>query len=409
MKFANYSYTGKNINNLGDHIQILTFDFLYQQMGVSTHDVVYIDKDDLQTYDGEPVLLPVSMPLIDYKEHGIAGMFSDSITPVFFGLTMAKDTLLPEEVVYLNAHEPVGCRDERTYNTLVEYGIRAYLGGCLTAALPRRKCDPEKQKKVFIIDPTAGIRDHIPHEIAKDAVWDTHLFYGYIENATQMAAERYQKYCDEASLVITSLLHASTPCMAFGIPVVFAKDLLSYRFGWLEALLHLYTPQEYASIDWNPAPIEYESHKELIRALFEKRMNRENAFEEIAKIHDFYMNRERRDYVVDAFMKIQEFIDNTWFDREKAYKYAVWGLTQMADMTVSYVSKRYPNAKLTHVYDLRTGLTLRGMQAQSPESLVNYPDETVFVTTVSAAGPAQRLFKEISKPAHLYKILEVIV
>jgi len=409
MKFANYCYTGKNINNLGDHVQILTVDYLYREIGIPIEDVVYIDKDDLQSYDGELVRLPVSMPLIDYMEHGIASMFSSNITPIFFGLTMAKDELLSEEVTYLKAHEPVGCRDERTYNTLTQSGISAYLGGCLTITLPTREIRPEKQNKVFIIDPTKGIKAYIPQSIGADAVWDTHLFYEKLENPTQKAIERYNKYRDEAKLVITTLLHCSVPCMAMGIPVILAKDLVSYRFAWLEALLKIYTPTDYVNIDWNPLPIKYDAHKDFIKTLFEKRMNGCDATSEIKHVHDFYMDRERKDYIVDAFIDIQKYIDNTWLDRDKPYEYAVWGLTQMADMTVSYISKYYPKAKLTNVYDLQVGLKFREIPAQHPDNIVLHPNETVFVTTVSAAESAKQYFREIKKPEGMYKTLEVIL
>ena len=413
MRFANYHYTGKNINNLGDHVQILTVDYLYNSMGVSKKDIVYIDKDNLGFYDGEPVLLPVSMPLIDYKENGFADMFSDKIIPVFFGLTMAKDELLSVEVDYLKKYEPIGCRDERTYHTLVNSGISAYLGGCLTVTLPTRKTCSEKQNKVFIIDPTKGIKDFIPFEISKNAIHDTHLFYSYLENPTQIAEERYNKYRDEAKLIITSLLHCSVPCMAMGIPVILVKDFVSYRFGWLEALLKIYTPSEYETINWNPTLIKYYEHKELVRNSFINRMNRQNVPNDIKQIHNFYMNRIRNNYIVDAFIKIQEFIDKTWIDREKVYEYAVWGLTQMADMTVSYISKRYPMAKLTNVYDLQAGLKFKAkdilLSALHPENIRLYPNETVFVTTVSAAASAKKLFKEIKKPLNMYNILEVII
>jgi len=409
MRFANYIYVGKNINNLGDHVQILTVDYLYREMGISDDQVVYIDKDDLQSYDGEPVLMPVSMPLIEYNERGIAGMFSPQITPVFFGLTMAKDELMPVEIDYLKTFEPIGCRDERTYITLTLAGINAYLGGCLTVALPKRKSTPKKQNKVFIIDPTAGVNRYIPQRIGADAVYDTHLFYSKLENPKKQAEDRYRQYCDEAKLVITSLLHCSVPCMAMGIPVILAKDVVSYRFAWLEALLKIYTPTEYKNIDWDPMPIEYEQYKNLVKSLFEKCMHRNDATAEISKIHDFYMDRERKEYVVDAFVNIQKFIDETWLDKNKEYKYAVWGLTQMADMTVNYITKRYPNATLTHAYDLQTGLKFKRHLTVHPDDIEKHPDETVFVTTVSASNYAKQFFKKINKPEHMYKTLDVII
>ena len=409
MKFANYRYSGKNINNLGDHVQILTFDYLYQKMGIPKEDIIYIDLEELGCYEGEPVRLPVSMPLMNYHEHGIADMFSGQITPVFFGLTLAKDNLLPEEVLYLKKHEPIGCRDERTFDTLSTYGILAYLGGCLTVTIEKRETDEKKQNKVFIIDPTKGVADYIPQSLQQDAIVDTHMFYEKLDNPTELANQRYTTYKEEAKLVITSLLHCSIPCMAMGIPVILAKDVVSYRFAWVEALLQIYTPNEYHQIDWEPNPIECEFLKRTIREMFQKRMLREEAAPVIQQIHDFYMDRRRKDYVVDAFVSIKEFIDRMWTESERAYNYSVWGLTQMADMTVSYIEKLYPNARLMHVYDLRVGTPFKGIRAIHPDATASYPDETVFVTAVGATEHAKRLFEKTEKSKDTFHILGIVL
>ncbi|MEG2654034.1 MAG: polysaccharide pyruvyl transferase family protein, partial [Ruthenibacterium sp.] len=335
----------------GDQAQILAIDYLYREMGIAPEEIVYIDKDALPFYDGEPVLLPVSMPLVDYKEGGISEMFSPKITPVFLGLTLAKDTLLPGEVAYYKQHEPVGCRDERCYDILRGYGIQCYLGGCITVLLPERTQDSARQTKIFVIDPTEKLKPSIPAEIAKNAIWDTHFFYGPMPNPKERAAARYRRYSEEAALVITSLLHVSVPCMAMGIPLVLAKDLVSYRFAWLEALMKIYLPEQYPSINWHPAPVVYTAHKQRVRQMVLHRLRGINDAAEIQEIHDFYMQRERKPYVVDAFLPLQRFIDKTWLEPAAPYRYAVWGLTQMAELTVSYIQKHYPNAKLCHVYD----------------------------------------------------------
>lgn len=406
--FANYRYHGKNINNLGDHAQILTIDYLYRVMGIEEKNIVYIDIDKLSTYDGPPVKLPVSLPLVNYYEHGVAGLFSKNITPVFFGLTMPKVNLLPEEIEYYKRYEPIGCRDEQAYLTMTKYGIKAYIGGCLTVTLPKRNLDTKKQNKIFIVDIPIGVRKFIPEEIMKEAIIDTHILYGKIDNPTELAKKQYEKYKNEAKLVITGLLHGSVPCSALGIPVVLARDYVSYRFAWLEALMHIYTPDEYGNIDWNPDSEDFEAHKILVRNLFKKRMQGEKFEDEMKAIHEFYMNRKRKEYVNDVFFSIQQFIDDTWKDHNGAYKFSIWGLTQMAEMTVNYIQENYPYATLMHVYDKNTELTFHGISAILPDEIVKYPDETVFVTTVSAAESAKKFFSSIEKPEYLYKTLEII-
>lgn len=407
-KFANYKYHGQNINNLGDHAQVLTIDYLYKEMGINENDIVYIDINDLNKYDGPPVKLPVSLPLINYTEKGIAGMFSKNIRPIFFGLTMPKTILSKEEIEYYKENEPIGCRDEQAYDTMRKYGIDAYLGGCLTVTLPKREKNLKKQNKIYIIDPPENLKTYIPKELLNDAVIDTHIFYNYIQDPTQKALERYYLYKENAKLVITGLLHASIPCLAFGIPVILARDYVSYRFSWVEALLNIYTPSEYDRIDWNPKSVEFEELKVLVKTIFKKRMQGVEADKEIKKIHNFYMNRERKKYCNDVFLTIKNFIDTKWINHEKNYKYAVWGLTQMAQMTIDYISENYPNAILTHVYDKNESKSINGMKAVLPENISKFPDETVFVTTVSAANIAEKYFKKIKKSSEFYNILKII-
>lgn len=408
MLFGNYIYNGKNINNLGDHVQILTIEYIYQKMGVSPAEIVYIDKDHLAVYDGEPVVLPVSMPLIDYVEDGIAGMFSDKIRPVFLGLTMAKDTLYPAEVDYLKRFLPIGCRDERTHQTMLRYGIDAYLGGCITTVLPLRTPDAQKQKRVFFVDLPKEVLSSIPKELSDKATIDTHIFYGDLPNAKEKARARYELYRDEAALVVTSLLHGAVPCMAMGIPVVLVRNTVSYRFGWLESLLPIYTPEEYDSINWSPMPTSYEEHKALVFSMVQHRLKLQDDPAELQAVHSFYMNRKRKEYVVDAFDPLQSFIDQTWVDHSLPYHYSIWGLTQMAEITAHYIETNYPNAVLCRVYDKSRALRFRGITAETPNHIANYPDETVLVTTVSAAFSAREYFKSIGKPEDMYGILDIV-
>lgn len=407
-RFANYKYHGRNINNLGDHLQIITIDYLYEQMGLSRDEIVYIDLDDLSTYNGVQVYLPVSMPLINQFEHGVADMFSPKITPVFFGLTMPKEILLPEEIEYYKKYEPIGCRDEQAYNTMVKYGVKAYLGGCITISLPKRNLDLNNQKKIFIVDVPEKLKSYIPPDISMYAEWNTHIFYGNVDNPKKLAEERYQRYKNEACLMITGLLHAAVPCLAYGIPVILARDCVSYRFAWLESLLPIYDENSFGKINWSPEVADIENHKKIVKDLFAKRMKGQDANNEIQYLHNFYMNRNRSNYKNDVFIEIQEFIDKTWLDKDKKYEYSVWGLTQIAEVTVDYISKKYPNAKLTHVYDKRPGLAFMGMKSIEPENIEKFPDETVFVTTVSAATPAKELFDRVGKAKNLYQITTIV-
>jgi SAM-dependent methyltransferase len=409
MKFANYKFYAKGVNNLGDNMQIISIDSIYKAMGISEREIIYIDKNELNTYKGEYVILPVTMPLVDYMEGGISGRFSDHIVPVFLGLTLVTDSLLLQEVDYYRKFEPIGCRDERAMNILRKYGIQAYLHGCITATLPKRSIEKDKTfDKVFIVDVAKNVLSYIPDELMKDAVFLTHM-HEEIDNPKELMQEYYNRYKNEAKLVITGLLHCSVPCMAAGIPVVVAKNNISYRYGWLEKLIHLYDKNDFANIDWNPVPIEYEDHKKrLLEVTINRLLEAFNKYSSIYELSWFYEQRKKKEYILDAFEPIKRYIDSHFIDKNKEYKYAIWGVTQISSVSVNYIMKEYPKAKLMHVYDTYRKVLFEGLYSEGSENICNHPDEIVLVTTNGASRMAQKLFDEIGKDKESYVLWKPI-
>lgn len=408
MKFANYKFNARGVNNLGDNIQLIAIDLIYKKMGIPKEDIIYIDKNETSTYKGEYVVLPVSMPLVDYSEGGISGRFSDYIIPVFLGLTLANDSLLTEEVTYYHRFEPIGCRDERTMNILRKYGVQSYLHGCITATFPKRATADKLFNKVFIVDVAPEVVPYIPKELIKYAEFLTHM-HEDIDNPKALMQEYYNRYKKEAKLVITSLLHCSVPCMAAGIPVILIKKQISYRFGWLEKILTLYDFNDLQDIKWNPEPIEYENHKELLLRITINRLREvHNKYQHIYQLSSFYEQRDKKEYIVDAFEPIKRYIDRYFADYNKEYEYAIWGLTQMSSLTVNYISQHFPNAKLMHVYDTYRKLTFEGLLSESPEEIRKHPDEVVIITSNGPNKSAQKLFDEIEKERDSYFLFELI-
>jgi len=410
MKFANYTFRARGLNNLGDHIQIIAIDIIYRQMGLRDEDIVYIDKNDLGKYCGEYVILPVTMPLVDYTEGGISGRFSDHIIPLFLGLTLVHDNLLPEEVAYYHRYEPIGCRDERTMLTLRKFGVQAYLHGCITATLPLRETIGRQFDKVFIVDVPDELLAHIPEELKKSAEYRTHLHEDLQEDPKKMMQRYYDDYKNEAKLVITSLLHCSVPCMAAGIPVILAKSEISYRFAWLEKLLPLYDLDSFDKIDWYPQPVNYEPHKaRLLDITISRLWDVYKRYQPLYDLSWFYEHRDKSSYIVDSFKSLQQFIDTRFTDRNENFRYAIWGLSQTSTLTVSYISKRYPNATLTHVYDSFRQISFEGLTSESPENIRTRPEELVFVTAIGAQSMAEKLFSEIGKKKDSYAFLKVVI
>ncbi len=409
MKFANYRFQARGVNNLGDNMQIVAIDNIYRQMGIDLNEVVYIDTNDLATYKGEYVILPVTMPLVDYRENGIAGRFSPYIVPVFLGLTMVKETLDPVEVAYYKKYEPIGCRDERTLNTLRKYQISCYLHGCITITLPKRE-DSNKAKDVYIVDVHPRLMEQIPTELRENAKVRTHLRHDKLEDAKAETIRQYQEYKDNARLVITSLLHCSMPCVAAGIPVILLKDAVSYRMAWLEKLLTINTEDKLDQVNWDPKPVDLDAHRQRVMELTIARLRK--AYEDNAPLLDlswFYEDREKSVYINDACHSLKTYVDENWTDCDAHYHYSVWGLTQIGEWLVDYISEKYPNAKLCHVYDSFRTAKFKGLDSVHPDVIAQVPEEFVFVTTNGAERAAKELFEKISKPEGTYTYLRLVM
>lgn len=383
MKFANLKFNSKSINNIGDNMQLIAIDHIYNQMGIEQNDLIYIDKDDLSSYYGEYVVLPVSMPLTDHTTNGIAGRFSKYIIPVFLGLTLAKNTLEKIEVEYYLQHQPIGCRDQKTLDVLRSYNIQAYLHGCITATLPLRE-PSVSPKSVFIVDPAPELLPFIPEHILASSFRLTHSHLD-IADPKALMHDYYSRYKTSASLVITSLLHCAVPCMAAGIPTILARNSISYRFGWLDKLLPLYDSSDFPFINWSPAPVSYEPHKQRLLDLSIKRIQDTfHKYSSLFAISWFYEDRSPKTYVNDALEPVIASIDRIFSSPRDSFDYAIWGLTQISDLVFDYISLHYPQARLVNIYDTYKQVSFKGLMSRSPEFIS--PDNNEIVLGTSFGG-----------------------
>ena len=162
MKYAAIRSTTRDTrrkNNIGETIIDLAMEEIYKYMGVPEDDLVYIEKPYLSNYDGETVILPI---VKGYPEHqSISKAFPKSIIPVFLCWSLLGGSLNPEDVPYLKAHEPIGCRDEQTLRECEKYGINAYLNGCITICFPKVNYNPNG--KVYMVDVPQELIKYIPN------------------------------------------------------------------------------------------------------------------------------------------------------------------------------------------------------------------------------------------------------
>lgn len=273
--------------NLGDNVQTLAVLNLYQHLSNSpkAEDVVPLNRDDLQEYDGEEVILPMQgwfgMAAGEFKWPP-----SSQIKPVFVGFHLttcnnSRNQLEEQDgVEYLKSHGPIGCRDLSTRDYLRKNGVDAYFSGCNTLTLPKREKEPENGK-IYLVDVLPSWKRNIPEEIMNDAEEVSHICFlkNYPvqrEEALSLesdALELLKMYRDNAKLVITSRIHCAMPCLAMGIPVVFlcwkADD---ERFSVLQHFVHTYTLKEKNLVDWSPQAVEFEQLKHAMISNAVKRM-----------------------------------------------------------------------------------------------------------------------------------------
>ncbi len=298
--FSREFVSSSTVCNVGDFVQTLAIDLIYEEMGIKKEDTVDIPFQDLSSYKGEKVILPLNGYFYYNREYPSFPTSAD-IIPVFLGLYTTSSKYLQNTSFWKKAGV-IGCRDEATYNAVKKHGYDAYLTGCMTVLFPKREKEPENAK-VFIVDAHPSIDEYIPEEIKKNAEYISHEItvndaqsVAELSKQCEAATRRvYERYRDEAALVVTSRLHCAGPCMAMGIPVILVRDSFDERYGWIDRYLHLYTPEEFGKINWNPKPVDIEDKKKEIKAMAMSLIKREADRELLENIHEFYMARDKKD------------------------------------------------------------------------------------------------------------------
>jgi len=181
------------------------------------------------------------------------------LNPLFVSFhinSKAEHVLLTEKSIkYLKQYEPIGCRDVRTMNLLLDRGVDAYFSGCLTLTLGKTYSTTENSGEIIFADPY--IYENFPGKVIRKI--RKILGFGFDENrmkrkirnrysgilssaflnnfsvTTQIEKmpktydhTKYFKEADEllkryarAKVVITSRIHCALPCLGMGTPVIY--------------------------------------------------------------------------------------------------------------------------------------------------------------------------------------------
>lgn len=212
MKIAAFRYDGSH--NVGDNIQTLAV-----TQHLKTVDF-YIDRDSLNSYDGEECVVVMNGWFSDKVENWPP---SEAITPIFFGFHMTTKAAAAYRASadYFKRFQPIGCRDQGTADILREWGVDAYVTGCATMTFPDRQKAPDDGLEMLIDVPRKRFR-----KADRSAFWGGGHF---VMNVAADAKLIYAKgvldfYRTRAKRVVTGRLHCALPCAAMGIPVAYVGE-----------------------------------------------------------------------------------------------------------------------------------------------------------------------------------------
>ena len=252
-----YVENKKNFN-VGDNVQSLAAKQYLPQVDQ------YLNRETLADYKGEKIKLIMN----GWFTHNIHNWVpSEDIIPLFVSFhinnTAAPHMLSEKGIAYLKKHEPIGCRDQFSVDTLKAKGIDAYFTGCLTLTLDNYKVDDaERNDEIYIVDPLYSyptyekvtydykrflrsiqngnlfkigkkekhIKNFIDSDLLKKALYINQepLANTYTDAQKFEMAEAILKKYAKAKLVITSRIHCALPCLAMGTPVIFVNGFDSF-------------------------------------------------------------------------------------------------------------------------------------------------------------------------------------
>ncbi|APY12399.1 hypothetical protein BWZ22_14720 [Seonamhaeicola sp. S2-3] len=316
MKYGLLTYDeNKRFFNVGDNIQSLAAKQFLPRVDM------LLNRERLADYKGEKIKLIMN----GWFTHNIHNWVpSEDIDPIFVSFhmnnTAAPSMLNDKGIAYLKKHQPIGCRDQFTADTLKAKGIDAFFTGCLTLTLDSYKVDDsERTDNIYIVDPLysyprpekifynlkATVRNILNGSAFQLSKKNKHLKKFIDDNLLNSAefinqeppsntytdeqkfemAETLLKKYARAKLVITSRIHCALPCLALGTPVIFINGFDSFvdscRF---DGILELFNridinskTGEFTSnfglkgkIDENTNIKNLEKHHELANSLKEK-------------------------------------------------------------------------------------------------------------------------------------------
>lgn len=387
------------IVNIGDNIQSLALDYIYEKLGIKKKNILGIQRDYINKTKQD-------VNLVFHTEITSSNVINRMLLNNNININAIISLVLYDDLktleknykdIYslMKKYEPIACRDEKTTKELRNNGIKAYLMGCFTICFPKREKEPI-DGKVFLCDIPKELEEYIPENVKSGAEYVTHSVklkkYPVDEEENNridsIAKKTIERYRDKAKLVVTGRLHAAVPCIAMGIPVILVCNNLDFRFGWIEKFVRPYQIGEYDQIDWNPVIPDISEAKNLIfKFLNEVIINKDLKMAEkyLLYLDKYYMDRKR----VLPYKGFREMIGKIYNDKSKKFKYVIWGAGHHCKYAYELIQEIYPNAILIAVVDKYKSGKFKEVEIISEKDLSRLNFDHLFITTVAGTVDAE--------------------
>lgn len=243
-KYGLLTYT---TGNLGDDIQSLAAKRFLPRVDY------FLDRDRLNESQ-LPVDEPVQVIMNGWYSHHPENFPPQlpQLKPLFLSVYIDEPVqpLFSSEAnqEFFKTNAPIGARSLATQEFFEGLGIPTYFSGCLTLTL-----EPEptvsKQDYILAIDLSHSVFDQLQAEADRPIIrMSTDAIHQYNSPEQRLKLAQYYLYLyQSASLVVTTRLHATLPCLALGTPVLNIEkpDFELGRFAGLRDLAHHLTEEAF--------------------------------------------------------------------------------------------------------------------------------------------------------------------
>lgn len=161
--------TGKEgeaaIVNIGSVAMRLAIHELLLNLGIPEGDIIQLNLSELNSYDGEYVIMPINMHWMQDVGNKRLLSMSHKIKPVFLSISLNDTALNSEQISFLKRYEPIGCRDDRTMLMMMKNGIDAYVFGCIAGSFQPGEVNPKDRKDIVFSDVPYGVWKYVPESM----------------------------------------------------------------------------------------------------------------------------------------------------------------------------------------------------------------------------------------------------